>query len=248
MTDKNLKNIFDTIEDFLFVIDLEGNIIDFNSTAEQTLGYSSGELLSMKAVEIHPYEYRKRAGDIIIDIIDGKTNICPLPLMKKCGKIIPVETKVSKGKWNNRDVFFGISRNFTEREAIEKELRLYRENLEKLVKEKTEKLEITNKNLIFEIEEKKKIEEKLIESLEAQRELSKHLHMAAIGEVAADVAHEVNNPINGIINCAEMIMDISQDNMVKDIAGKIIIAGEHIADKIKSLFSFSKKDDKNYFL
>jgi signal transduction histidine kinase len=29
--------------------------------------------------------------------------------------------------------------------------------------------------------------------------------LASIGELAADVAHEINNPINGIINYAQII-------------------------------------------
>jgi two-component system, cell cycle sensor histidine kinase and response regulator CckA len=73
-------------------------------------------------------------------------------------------------------------------------------------------------------------------------------HLASIGELAAGVAHEINNPISGIIGYAEILQDraIAQESN-GDIPEKIIKEGERIADIVKNLLSFARdrKEDHN---
>ncbi len=66
--------------------------------------------------------------------------------------------------------------------------------------------------------------------------------LAAIGELAAGVAHEVNNPINGIINFAQLLLDdCEQDNEQATILEKIVQEGERIASIIYNLLSFARE-------
>ncbi|MCF6158808.1 MAG: PAS domain-containing protein [wastewater metagenome] len=63
------------------------------------------------------------------------------------------------------------------------------------------------------------ITEKVI--FEKDAELSRHF--ALIGELAAGVAHEINNPITGVINCAQIILNKSNEgSREKDLASRII--------------------------
>jgi PAS domain S-box-containing protein len=72
-------------------------------------------------------------------------------------------------------------------------------------------------------------------------ELMRADHLASIGKLAAGVAHEINNPINGIINYAQILLNRSgQENMEKDIAGRIIKESDRIAGIVSSLLSFSR--------
>ena len=67
-------------------------------------------------------------------------------------------------------------------------------------------------------------------------------HLASLGELAAGVAHEINNPINGIINYAQIIANKSEKRSKEsDIADRIIKEGNRIAVIVSSLLSFARE-------
>jgi signal transduction histidine kinase len=68
-------------------------------------------------------------------------------------------------------------------------------------------------------------------------------HISSLGELAAGIAHEINNPVNGIINYAQMLVNrLSTRSQECDIADRIIIEGERIAGIVQSLLTFSGQD------
>ncbi|MBI5665954.1 MAG: hybrid sensor histidine kinase/response regulator, partial [Nitrospirae bacterium] len=72
-------------------------------------------------------------------------------------------------------------------------------------------------------------------------------HLASLGELAAGVAHEINNPINNIINYGQILIDeFEKENRDDEIARRIIKDGDRIATIVKSLLSFARirKEEK----
>ncbi len=76
--------------------------------------------------------------------------------------------------------------------------------------------------------------------IRAQEQSIRTAHLASLGELAAGVAHEINNPINGIINYAQILADRLQASPeTADLAGRIICEGERISDIVRHLLSLA---------
>ena len=69
--------------------------------------------------------------------------------------------------------------------------------------------------------------------------------LAAVGELAAGVAHEINNPINGIINYAQILIDSNQVEHNAHFLHCIIKEGRRIAGITKNLLDFSRKREES---
>lgn len=121
---QNFRTLFDTLDDFMFILDEDGKIILTNPVVIKRLGYSIDELQLMHVLEVHPPERREEAGFIVNEMLSGKLNFCPVPLMAKDGTLIPVETRVVLGKWDGKNVLYGISRDITERQEAEAALKM----------------------------------------------------------------------------------------------------------------------------
>ncbi len=91
------------------------------------------------------------------------------------------------------------------------------------------------------------IVEDITERKLAEAEVIRASHLAALGELAAGVAHEINNPINGIINYTQMLANKSvKGSRENDIALRIIKESDRIASIVSNLLSFARdrKDEK----
>ncbi|MBY8990944.1 MAG: PAS domain-containing sensor histidine kinase [Candidatus Lokiarchaeota archaeon] len=129
---KNLQNLFNSMEDFVFVLDFESRIISVNSIVLKRLKYSKEELIGNSALVVHPPDQREAAAAILGEMVNGDRDICPIPLFTKDGVLIPVETKVTKGTWGNIDALFGISRDITDRQKYEDLLKISEEKYREL--------------------------------------------------------------------------------------------------------------------
>ncbi|MCF6158671.1 MAG: PAS domain S-box protein [wastewater metagenome] len=84
----------------------------------------------------------------------------------------------------------------------------------------------------------------ITEKIVMEKEAIRNRQLAALGELAASVAHEINNPISGVINYAQILFNKGSDGSKgKDIAGRIIKEGDRIANIVKSLLFFARNAD-----
>jgi len=119
--EKNFRSFFDAIDDVLVVADKSGKIVFTNDSATRKLGYARKEFERMRLVELNPRNNRDEAQLVVDDMLEGKRNSCPLPLERKDGTLLPVDTRVWFGVWSGADCLFGISKDLSqEQEATQK--------------------------------------------------------------------------------------------------------------------------------
>ncbi|NIO17279.1 MAG: PAS domain S-box protein [Deltaproteobacteria bacterium] len=79
------------------------------------------------------------------------------------------------------------------------------------------------------------------EKITLQAEAMQAAHLASLGELAAGVAHEINNPINSIINYAQILIDeLSGATPCGEYAERILKEGDRISSIVRSLLSFAR--------
>src|SRR3712207_1417975 len=81
------------------------------------------------------------------------------------------------------------------------------------------------------------------EKEEIRRQLFQSSKLASIGELSAGVAHEINNPLNGIINFAQLLKDdgVAQTDDQSRMLDGIIDEGERIARIVRDLLTFARQ-------
>lgn len=89
----------------------------------------------------------------------------------------------------------------------------------------------------------------ITEKIVLQKEAERSKYLASLGELAAGIAHEINNPVTGIINCAQILFNKSQEkSRERDLATRILKEGDRIAKIVHSLLFFARpgsKEEKN---
>ncbi len=80
---------------------------------------------------------------------------------------------------------------------------------------------------------------------DTQKELLSSKKLAAVGELAAGAAHEINNPLSIIVGRSEWLMSTEEDPEKKDTLQKISEKGNIITDIITELMEFAKPATAN---
>lgn len=96
--------------------------------------------------------------------------------------------------------------------------------------------------LIRDLSTRKRLED---EKEEMQRQLYESAKLASLGELSAGVAHEINNPLNGVINFAQLLKDepVERSEFERQMIDGIIDEGGRIAEIVRGLLTFARHDE-----
>ncbi len=118
-SEENFRTFFDAVDDYLFILDAQGDIQYFNAAVTKNLGYTPDALMGQHILTVHPPERRDEAGQIVTAMLHGSTDSCPVPVLTAAGDHVPVETRVYHGTWSGEPALFGITKDLSMLKASE---------------------------------------------------------------------------------------------------------------------------------
>ncbi|HEY4785579.1 MAG TPA: CHASE domain-containing protein [Bacteroidales bacterium] len=127
---QDLNTLFNTIDDFLFILDAGGKVIYYNSIVPGRLGYDKEDILNLPFTSVFSDSKREEISQYINSVPHRPEKKCMIPLICKDGIEIPTETRVIEGVWNGQKALIGISHDITDRKEYEQQLKQNSERLE----------------------------------------------------------------------------------------------------------------------
>lgn len=168
----------------------DGTFIDVNPAFERFTGLKREEVVGRTSFDINLYPYPEERADFARAIAPvGELHGYPAHMHNHSGEICDIEVSANIAPINGELVLIAVVHDVTKRKRDENELKKYRDQLEELVTQRTAELQQANLELR---ETNRKLEE-------AHNQLLQTEKMASIGQLAAGVAHEINNPV-GFVN------------------------------------------------
>ncbi|MGA1974420.1 MAG: PAS domain S-box protein [Conexivisphaerales archaeon] len=227
-TARSFKSAFEDAAVGMAMTGLDGRWMKVNRALCETLGYTEEELLSKTFEEVTYAEDRDVNSDLGLRLREGKLGSYQIEkrYVRKDGKVIWATLSVSVVRDAGGQPLYSISQveDVTARKEAEDELKSYSVGLEKKVKERTEELEKTNQLLV-----------------QSER-------LAAIGSLAAQVAHDLRNPLTAINTNLFYIKNVLPGDLgdkVGDSIGSVERAVEHSSKIIDDLLQYSRATDLN---
>lgn len=233
--EEKLKLFSEAIEeamDGIQIVSLEGAVMYSNKAVKEIYGFSPEELAGRHVNEMNAD--REFAGQVIIPAIQeyGRWN-GEVSVFHKDGRTFPVWISASLVK-DERGVpiaMIGIIRDMTERKQTEGVQERHREQLMKLVEERTRELSAANAKLHKEIDDREKMEHEL---LKAQK-------LESLGTLAGGIAHDFNNLLASIMgNVSLALLDLNRENDVYRLLEGAEKASLRAQDLTRQLLTFSK--------
>lgn len=143
------KALFDLVADSVFMVDPESRIVAVNKREEQALGYPEPEVVGRNILEVMLPPYHDQFRQSLREVVAGERKIPTQEVMVRnaAGVLTPVEMDLIRVAAESTPLVMVQLRDITDRKRLERQLEVYREDLELKVKERTREIEETKQYL-----------------------------------------------------------------------------------------------------
>lgn len=217
------KAILNAIPDLMWQISKDGIFLEFIPTKELPAVIQPEQMLGRNIHEVAPKWFAQKVmhyAKKAVETNEVQIFEYQLPFTSGNGEVHDYEARLVVG---DDEEILTIVRDITERKRMENELRQYSERLEELVEERTAALQ------------------------KSQERLVKSEKLAAIGQAATMVGHDLRNPLqaieNGIYYVNTELSTVPTSPKVTETLQAIHNSVEYADNIVKDLQSFASKKD-----
>jgi PAS domain S-box-containing protein len=152
-SEERLRAVLNSAMTAVIAMDTQGKIIDWNSRAEKMFGWPKEEAIhqDLAGLIIPPHLRDRHRSGLRRYLTTGEApvfnTLLEMEALHRNGTIFPVELSISPLKANDVQTFCGFITDITERKRNEERIQLFNQQLEQMVRERTEELESVNKEL-----------------------------------------------------------------------------------------------------
>ncbi len=208
--EKTLNVLFNHSVDAIFILDLNGHIVEANEKACERLDIPRDKLLEKPFIGLYSLEFDFNWCEKIDQLQVENQFIFEAVNENRDGLKLLSELTIQLIDYRQKPSILAIARDITERKKIEQELKESNRHL----------LEQTTKT----------------KELMLQAELTSF----SKSQFLANMSHEIRTPMNGIIGMSDLLMETDLDNEQKELTETIRISANALLTVINDILDYSK--------
>jgi PAS domain S-box-containing protein len=241
------ENVLSAVADAAAVVDGEWRVEAANAAFLELLGYTREDVVGRpfeRFYEDAPFNEPFFEGLVRRGTVRG----LELFLRTATGEKLPVSVSASRFAFRYMDktggAFVILARDLTERKALIEELKATRKELTKRMRH----LEEFKDGVLYMLRDLENSEQELSEAYSrlkgTEAQLAHSSKLSSLGEVSADVAHELNQPLTVIRGLSQNMLDRDRGSREYDKLKLIDRAARKMESVVKHMRLFARADEK----
>jgi PAS domain S-box-containing protein len=204
-----LDKVVKSSPDAIIATDMKGNIILWNRSAEEILGYAAEEVIGRMNIQ----------------------QVYPPGMANQVMKMMRASEYGGAGRLRSYPIF-----------PVRRDGTIIEGNLSAAIIYDAQGNEMAQVGIFVDLQERMEMEAKLRNT---QEQLLQSEKLAAMGRLTSQIAHELNNPLYGIMNTLELLKtEISPQSKRRKILEMALSETVRLSDLLRKMLSFSKPDEE----